>query len=294
MKIRDLFRAYEPPVDEAGWNAITGRPELRRYNRRQRIRRIVRYGIPASAVIITGVVIALVATRRDQPDTTPRPIGIEQSANPTPVLAPLENLVPTPIESQPEPRQRTVSEGSVPLPSPEAAGHAETGSAHAPKTVSASTPVNAPVVEQVSTIAADPIPNTISAPTVPTQPLDPIEPISPEDTTTFDEYALEVSEEENSENVDEYALYIPNAFTPNGDGINDLFYPKADFEPTHYEMYIYTRKGELVFTSKDIQIGWDGMRYGSTLPTDVYTYLILYVDPTGKKETRRGQITLMK
>jgi gliding motility-associated-like protein len=52
-------------------------------------------------------------------------------------------------------------------------------------------------------------------------------------------------------------LYFPNAFTPNDDGINDLFYTKGRGIKT-FKMYIYNRWGDLIFYTEDRTEGWDG------------------------------------
>ena len=75
----------------------------------------------------------------------------------------------------------------------------------------------------------------------------------------------------------ENLLFLPNAFTPNGDGLNDNFiviYPPDNLDS--FKMYIYNRWGQLVFESKDITAGWDGMYKGVQAPAGVYAYKIEY------------------
>lgn len=67
-------------------------------------------------------------------------------------------------------------------------------------------------------------------------------------------------------------LYFPNAFTPDGDGINDVFAP-VFFDLTELELIIFDRWGAEVFSTKEIGRGWDGrFRDGSLAPTGVYVY----------------------
>lgn len=69
-------------------------------------------------------------------------------------------------------------------------------------------------------------------------------------------------------------IYFPNAFTPDGDGINEFFGPAGHYIET-FEMTVFDRWGEVVFTSKDFTIPWDGTVNGSTNATTgvyVYTY----------------------
>ncbi len=97
--------------------------------------------------------------------------------------------------------------------------------------------------------------------------------------------------EEEPVTADEF--YIPSAFTPNGDGLNDIFYVSANFEPKSYEIYIYNRGGELMFTARDMLIGWDGKLHGHTLAQGVYVYLIKYKDRNGNEKREQGQVLLI-
>src|SRR2546430_16437167 len=56
----------------------------------------------------------------------------------------------------------------------------------------------------------------------------------------------------------ESIVYVPNAFTPNGDGLNDVFLPKATEELEEYKLYVIDCRGNTVFFSDDFNKGWDG------------------------------------
>ncbi len=71
-------------------------------------------------------------------------------------------------------------------------------------------------------------------------------------------------------------LYIPNAFTPNGDGKNDLFKASFGENITAYSLQIFNRYGELVFESKDKNNGWNGLYKGRLQPGGSYMWLIRY------------------
>jgi len=72
----------------------------------------------------------------------------------------------------------------------------------------------------------------------------------------------------------ESSLYIPNAFTPNGDNLNDVLYtPSTNI--TTYHLVIYNRWGNLVFESHDAENGWDGTYKGERVKNDVYNYLLI-------------------
>lgn len=75
---------------------------------------------------------------------------------------------------------------------------------------------------------------------------------------------------------EEPAFFIPNAFTPNGDGDNDLFFPIVP-SMVGYKFCIYDRWGQLLFSTTDINTGWNGKNGdGSFYKTDVYAWELRY------------------
>jgi gliding motility-associated-like protein len=92
-------------------------------------------------------------------------------------------------------------------------------------------------------------------------------------------------------------FFIPNAFTPNNDGLNDDFLPVGLFEGIRdYQLSIWNRWGEKVFISNDHMIGWDGRsnNANSDAPVGVYAYVIDYIDGLGKKKNLKGHVTLVR
>ena len=72
---------------------------------------------------------------------------------------------------------------------------------------------------------------------------------------------------------EDFGIYVPNAFTPNGDGLNDIFQPKG-FGVVKYELRIFDRWGDELFYTQDFAKGWDGTIKGITGKDDVYTWKI--------------------
>jgi len=73
----------------------------------------------------------------------------------------------------------------------------------------------------------------------------------------------------------EYAYYVPNSFTPNGDGHNDVWLPLGSaVQPEDFTCQVYDRFGHLVFETADWQTGWDGTISGTLASTGVYAYRI--------------------
>ncbi|MDA3821889.1 MAG: gliding motility-associated C-terminal domain-containing protein, partial [Bacteroidales bacterium] len=92
----------------------------------------------------------------------------------------------------------------------------------------------------------------------------------------------------------ETKIYLPNAFTPNGDTHNDFFLPIFDFVPKVYRMIIYDRSGTVLFQSTDPSIGWDGSMNGSKkAPEGVYIYHIDYTSYNGRRLDTTNNVTLI-
>jgi len=91
-------------------------------------------------------------------------------------------------------------------------------------------------------------------------------------------------------------LFIPNSFTPNGDGINDQFIPIMNSVSSEgYSMTIYNRWGEIIFQTMDIHQGWDGKHQGVFVPINSsYTYIIRYTNENGKSFQKTGGIHVIQ
>ncbi|OPZ98864.1 MAG: PKD domain protein [Bacteroidetes bacterium ADurb.Bin408] len=92
-----------------------------------------------------------------------------------------------------------------------------------------------------------------------------------------------------------FSMYIPNAFSPNSDGLNDLFIPVFSGVQT-FNMFIFNRWGEMVYETDNSSQPWDGtVKNGTEVAMmDVYSYLILVKDINGKEHKYIGHITLLK
>lgn len=91
----------------------------------------------------------------------------------------------------------------------------------------------------------------------------------------------------------EFTLYIPNAFTPNGDGYNEIFYAVGE-EIAEFEMLIFDRWGEAIFESSSIDSGWDGNYRGVPVESEVYVYKVKVKDSLGEWHDIAGHITLVR
>ena len=94
----------------------------------------------------------------------------------------------------------------------------------------------------------------------------------------------------------EFHLYIPNVFTPDGNGLNDVFQPKGvGIDENDYKMLIFDRWGELIFQSNNFFKGWDGSVKGSQgkATQDVYVYKIYVKDLKGNRHEFVGHVTCL-
>lgn len=71
------------------------------------------------------------------------------------------------------------------------------------------------------------------------------------------------------------SLYVPNAFSPNGDGRNETWQPVV-YDTETYELWVFDRWGQLILNSTDETASWDGTRVGKPAPVGTYTYFIKY------------------
>ncbi|MBW6484058.1 MAG: gliding motility-associated C-terminal domain-containing protein [Vicingaceae bacterium] len=88
-------------------------------------------------------------------------------------------------------------------------------------------------------------------------------------------------------------IYIPNVFTPNNDGINDIFEVKGSYIE-NIEVTIFNRWGNELYTWKDINDGWDGNYKGELVPDGTYFYLINVEFENREKKNLTGSVTLLR
>ena len=93
----------------------------------------------------------------------------------------------------------------------------------------------------------------------------------------------------------EYGIWVPNAFTPDFDGVNDGFFPNGfGITDTDYGFYIFNRWGELIFESHNKFEPWFGQYKGSLVQNGVYVWRLEFRDINGKFHTEVGKVTIIK
>lgn len=94
-----------------------------------------------------------------------------------------------------------------------------------------------------------------------------------------------------------YVIYIPNTFTPNGDGKNELFFPVGvGIDIEQYDFYIFDRWGDLIFHTNNIAKGWDGRANGGTslAQEDTYVWKLQLTDVLGEAHKYVGHVNLIR
>jgi gliding motility-associated-like protein len=123
------------------------------------------------------------------------------------------------------------------------------------------------------------------------------------DITSTGTYKLQVTDGYDCKGTDSMKVFfytdciiiaIPSAFSPNGDGLNETFKPLIPAPVTNYSMQIFNRAGVKIFETSKSAIGWDGTYKGSPQDPAAYVYYITLVDYTGRQETRKGTMVLVR
>lgn len=119
---------------------------------------------------------------------------------------------------------------------------------------------------------------------------------SPETTTT---YTVEVTDENGCKATDQVtiffrgSLFVPNTFTPNGDGVNDLFHALTHDVST-FRMMVFNRWGEPIFSTDRLDGAWNGTYKGRESPVGTYVWRIDYEEANGQAHTIYGHVNLVR
>ena len=118
----------------------------------------------------------------------------------------------------------------------------------------------------------------------------------PEETSTYILHAIDTNGCINSDTVTVFldgALYVPNTFTPNGDGFNDFFTIKGK-EIKSFHLLIFNRWGQLIFESDSMDNQWNGVHNGTPVLIDTYVWKIEYEDYLTNFETLIGHVNVIR
>jgi gliding motility-associated-like protein len=90
-------------------------------------------------------------------------------------------------------------------------------------------------------------------------------------------------------------VYVPNAFSPNDNGLNDLFSPSIGFiDIVDYRFTIFDRWGEVMFQTSDSEQGWNGRYNEHKCEPGVYVWVMTFKSASGQYIDRKGVVTLLR
>ena len=288
--LKEQFQNYEVPVDEAGWESIIQDASVVKYNRGRKIRRAALYGTATIATV--GIVTMAIILSRPQEQTASAP---QESVRQESVLNSAPTANPEPASALPQAAPTRTTSEVAPTPANAPSDNVTTASA-----TSANIPTQAPPAA-ANPLAPQPMtaaPTSVPQPTPTPQPMQ-AQSSTPQPSAT----AILSAPKADSDNTPtpqpqtaDKSFFAPNAFSPNGDNINDIFYVYANVEYTEFELNIYSRNGDHVFQSRNIENGWNGRRNGTgeLLPQGVYVYTIKYKTAQLKSGVEKGQIMLLQ
>ena len=96
-----------------------------------------------------------------------------------------------------------------------------------------------------------------------------------------------------SNKCEEESVFVPNTFTPNGDGKNDILYVRGNTLKKIY-FAVYNRRGELIFETEDINKGWDGTYAGKVADPDVFAWYLRATCFSNAELTSKGNVTIIR
>jgi len=110
----------------------------------------------------------------------------------------------------------------------------------------------------------------------------------------YNEYCAEEDTVVISRDYCDCNVFVPDAFTPNSDGRNDLFTISIDCPVSDYQVMIYNRYGQQVFSGADPTAGWNGHYQNVPAKADTYFYWLRFKDVNGKKHLHKGDLLLIR
>lgn len=88
-------------------------------------------------------------------------------------------------------------------------------------------------------------------------------------------------------------IFVPNVFSPDGNGLNDFWRPVISFSPLSYYLVVRSRTGATVFESVNFLGEWDGTHKGRKLPPDIYLWYLRLTAPSGEKTEKSGTVAII-
>ena len=299
---KDQFNQFEAPVSDGLWDKIQQNPGWQQHLRRQKIRNLSIYAVLAVIVISSCAVLLHQRHNIDNQDIETSSIEEENltvSSQETTNVQPNGNNeaiaeIPAdetsvPADFAPETvvdptTQNTSNTTETMIPAE------DNSSVVNPVTTESSVPQNNSVSEKSSEKAANNNNNNSNKNS--TQAAESNN--KSNDTPGSNEPPTTPPHTSENANPNSSLFSIPNAFTPNGDGLNDIFRPVTSADIQQYQLDIFAMSGQHIFTSRSLEYGWNGEFQGGALNSGNYIYVIKYKDNSGKEHIDKGQLLLIR
>lgn len=111
----------------------------------------------------------------------------------------------------------------------------------------------------------------------------------------FDENGCSDTTDHIIEVIGTYTVFVPNAFTPDGNGLNNTFRPiVTNVDPDQYRFQIFNRWGEMIYETEVIDNSWDGIYNGEAVRDGIYIWKVLVTDNVGIEHEYVGHVTLLR
>lgn len=300
---KERFEQFEPNPPSDFWSKIQNDKALKRFNKMQSFKRYLKFGFTPAAVVAVAVLVWVASTQKENTQNqvnqnTPQTTTLVSKSEPQPVQTlntkteEVNTAIPSTkkiIDNKADSKGDPIIEPAKITVEPTHSTIQNRSTLISNKGVTSSSNNTIPVIV---TPKENPKTNSNHNSNV-TSKTDPVEnstsvAMDPNSEDPFDKN----NSTEPEEDIDK--LMIPNSFTPNGDGKNDLFFVKAMWDVEEFELFVYERGGNLVFKSKNIEEGWDGTYLGSEIHSGVYAYFIVYKDSKGNKVKTKGTLNLIR
>lgn len=300
-KLTDQKETPSPQV----WEKIVINDNILKYNLKQRLQRSLLYILPVT-IIVAIAVISVVLLSNGNPlkqnnmakttsavENPATPVTVIDSISktadriisyPTEIVQSIANQCPTETQTEHETHLRSSNEKSVvsvtvtPFKTEVSQPAAEVSKENSYKEIV----IPAVPSSEKSTVKEKTIITISKTEEVGSQNLE---------TDDVEEKSWEIESSDWKEVPD---LSIPNAFSPNADGLNDEFGVVANSPITDFNMMVYDRMGQQLFQTRDINAGWNGEYKGQLLPTNSYLYIISYRNSEGENKIQKGMVILVR
>ena len=298
---KEQFDQFEAPVSDGLWDKIQQNPGWQQHLRRQKIRNLSIYAVLAVIVISSCAVLLHQRNNIDNQDIEISAIEEENFSE-----APQSTTTAQSNDNNDSTPEVSADETSIPADSaPETAVDPTVqSSSNAPETM---TPVedtpniiipattehavpqdNAVTNEKASEKAA----NNNNSNKNSTQASESNN--KSNNTPGSNESPTNTPNTNENTNPNNSLFSIPNAFTPNGDGLNDVFKPVTSADIYQYQLDIFAMSGQHIFTSRSLEYGWNGEFQGGAQNSGNYIYVIKYKDNSGREHIDKGQLLLIR